>query len=170
MKNYPIKIYIAGKITGNPSYKLDFSIVKEMLKKDYPNAVILNPATLPEGMTAADYMRICLAMIDSADLVVFDQKAEKSKGARLEKQYCEYIEKPFVTLQHWPEFIFHCPQCGEKPKVGHQERNYFIIDSDKNCPVCGGFTKMTVSELGLINKWNVYAVICYAFERKKGDR
>ena len=75
MKDYPIKIYIAGKITGNCNYKLEFANLAAWIHLWYPDAIILNPATLPEGMTAADYMRICFAMIDGADLVVFGVKA-----------------------------------------------------------------------------------------------
>lgn len=44
-------------------------------------------------MTPADYMRICLAMIDVADSVVFLPSAKDSAGARLERAYCEYIGK-----------------------------------------------------------------------------
>ena len=54
---------------------------------------MLNPAELPEGMDQADYMRICFAMIDVADAVVFLPDAAESAGARLEMAYCEYIEK-----------------------------------------------------------------------------
>lgn len=41
--------------------------------------IVLNPAHLPEGMKSADYMRICLAMIDSADLVAFLPGWESSR-------------------------------------------------------------------------------------------
>lgn len=54
---------------------------------------VLNPAVLPEGMKPADYMRICLAMIDSADVVMFLPDWEESKGAKLEWDLCQYIGK-----------------------------------------------------------------------------
>ena len=169
MKDYPIKIYIAGKITGNPSYKLDFALTKEWIKNWYPKAIILNPATLPEGMTTADYMRICLAMIDSADLVVFGVKAEDSKGAKLERDYCEYIDKTYITMTKKPTFIVHCPECKHKPDIGYESPNYYLIDSDTNCPVCGSFTKMTARETDIVNAWNIYAAAHYMLKRKKGD-
>ena len=59
--------------------------------------IVLNPAELPEGMEAADYMRICMAMIDVADAVVFLPDAKDSAGARLEKAYCEYVGKEYET-------------------------------------------------------------------------
>lgn len=170
MKDYPIKIYIAGKVTGNPNYKVDFANLKEWLKHHYPSAIILNPATLPEGMTAADYMRICLAMIDSADLVVFSSDSKKSAGARLESIYCEYVDKMYITMLRPAKIIIHCPHCKRKPEVGNENGKYFLIDRDTGCPVCGGFTNRSFSETDIVNDWNVYASIHYALSRKKGGR
>ena len=87
------KIYIAGKITGNKKYKEIFAQAERAYSKKY---IVLNPATLPEGMSAADYMRICFAMIDAADLIVFLPGWRTSPGARLEKAYCNYIGKGVV--------------------------------------------------------------------------
>ena len=56
---------------------------------------MLNPAELPEGMAQADYMRICFAMIDVADAVVFLPDTAESAGARLEMAYCAYIGKEY---------------------------------------------------------------------------
>ena len=89
-----MKIYIAGKITGDPNYKEKFSAEAEKLER--AGNIVLNPATLPEGMKPEDYMRICFAMIDSADIVSFLPDAEESEGARLEKEYCKYIKKAWV--------------------------------------------------------------------------
>ena len=90
------KIYIAGKITGDPDYKAKFAIAEKILRED--GAVVLSPAYLPEGMSAADYMRICFAMIDTADVVAFLPDYSKSAGAQLEYQYCLYTEKPIRYL------------------------------------------------------------------------
>lgn len=90
-----MKIYISGKITGDPGYHYHFRKAEAELYKrgDIP----INPAALPEGMTPADYMRICFAMIDVADAVVFLPDAAESAGARLEREYCEYIGKEYET-------------------------------------------------------------------------
>lgn len=86
-----MKIYIAGKITGDPQYKEKFGRIERHLEGD--GYTVLNPAKLPTGMTCADYMRICFAMIDSADAVAFLPDWNKSVGARLEYAYCDYIGK-----------------------------------------------------------------------------
>lgn len=85
------KIYIAGKITGDPDYKEKFEhAARSCENRGY---TVLNPASLPEGMLPADYMRICLSMIDTADIVSFLPGYETSSGAQLEIQYCLYTEK-----------------------------------------------------------------------------
>jgi len=90
-----VKIYIAGKITGDPNYKAKFdNAAKNRLAAD----TILSPATLPGGMDKADYMRICFAMIDSADAVAFLPDWRDSPGSRLEHDYCEYIGKQMEHL------------------------------------------------------------------------
>lgn len=91
-----MKIYIAGKITGDPNYRKKFLEAKKRLEQD--GAVILNPAVLPEGLTKIDYMRMSFAMIDAADTVKFLPDAADSPGAQLERRYCEYVGKPFDDL------------------------------------------------------------------------
>lgn len=86
-----LKVYLAGKITGDPDYKKKFAAAEEFYTGG--GCIVLNPATLPEGMTGAGYMRICFAMIDCADLVVFLRDYEESDGARLESAYCDYVGK-----------------------------------------------------------------------------
>lgn len=88
-----MKVYIAGKITGDPGYRDKFAAAEIQL--GWQGNIVLNPAELPEGMSPADYMRICFAMIDVADAVVFLPGAADSEGARLEKAYCKYIGKEY---------------------------------------------------------------------------
>lgn len=106
-----MKIYIAGKISGDPEYKVKFARTKRLIGRAMKIAFrdeeylipcgpcrVLNPAELPTGMAPADYMRICLAMIDSADAVIFQPGVTESKGAQLELLYCEYVGKPYGVL------------------------------------------------------------------------
>ena len=90
-----MKVYIAGKITGDQGCQAKFQRAAAGLRMC--GNIVLNPAELPEGMEAADYMRICMAMIDVADAVVFLPDAAESAGARLEMAYCEDIEKEYET-------------------------------------------------------------------------
>nr|DAW19235.1 MAG TPA: 2'-deoxynucleoside 5'-phosphate N-hydrolase 1 [Caudoviricetes sp.] len=90
-----VKIYIAGKITGDPKYREKFKEAAADIARG--GHIPLNPADLPKGMRPKDYMRICFAMIDVADAVVFLPDAAESAGARLEMAYCEYIEKEYET-------------------------------------------------------------------------
>lgn len=85
------KIYIAGKITGDPNYQLKFIRARQHLTKE--GYTVLTPAVLPEGMTKADYMKICFAMIDVADAVAFLPDYLDSQGAMVEMAYCQYIGK-----------------------------------------------------------------------------
>ncbi len=91
-----MKWYIAGKITGDPNYKQKFQKVQENLEED--RQTVLNPASLPDGMKPADYMHICFAMIDCADVVAFLPDWQQSEGAKLEYQYCKYIGKETILL------------------------------------------------------------------------
>jgi len=91
-----VKIYIAGKITGDINYKAKFDVVAKALEDT--GHIPLNPAILPVGMENSDYMRICYAMIDISDAVYFLPDALFSRGASLEWDYCDYTDKPVYDL------------------------------------------------------------------------
>lgn len=42
-----MKIYLAGKISGNPNYKAEF--VRTAIVYEAEGHIVLNPAELPEG-------------------------------------------------------------------------------------------------------------------------
>lgn len=85
-------VYIAGPITGVDGYHYEFGAAEaRLLAEGY---IPLNPAQLPEGMTRAQYMRICLAMLDSADAVLLLPGWMHSAGAGVEVDYSNYICKP----------------------------------------------------------------------------
>lgn len=86
-----MKIYIAGKITGDPNYKEKFRRAEERLVSQ--GHIVLNPARLPEGMQPGDYMHICFAMLVAADMAVFLPDYSDSSGARLEYDWCRYVGK-----------------------------------------------------------------------------
>lgn len=86
-----MKIYIAGKITGDKRYKAKFQEVERKLTE--VGHIALNPATQPEGLSPADYMRVCFAMMETADVVLFLPDYRDSPGARLEWAWCQYVGK-----------------------------------------------------------------------------
>lgn len=87
-------VYIAGPITGVPEYWVPFEQAEDELEaRGY---IALTPTRLPYGMNKAQYMRICFAMIDSADAVLLVGNWPESGGACLERHYCEYIDKPYA--------------------------------------------------------------------------
>ena len=92
-----MKVYLAGKITGDPNYREKFAAAERMLEEE--GHIVINPAVLPEGLSKADYMRICMAMIDSAEVAVFLPDFYCSQGARIEHSYCTYIEKKTLVLK-----------------------------------------------------------------------
>ena len=92
-----LKIYIAGKITGDPLYRRKFEMAAKELKQG--GNVVLNPAVLPSGLSEADYMRITMAMLDSADTVVLLPDYKDSKGALVEYGYALRVGKRVVRYQ-----------------------------------------------------------------------
>lgn len=86
-----MKVYIAGKITGDRRYRAKFREAAKVLEA--AGHVVLNPATLPDGLEQADYMRICLAMLDTADLAVFLPDYRESRGAMVEWAWCQRTGK-----------------------------------------------------------------------------
>lgn len=90
-------IYIAGPITGVDNYWEAFEQAEEDLSA--LGYIPLSPAHLPYGMTNDQYTRICSAMIDSADAVLFLAGWHDSRGARIERARCEYTGKPCIEYQ-----------------------------------------------------------------------
>ena len=96
--------YVAGKITGDSTAAEKFQSAVACVQSAWPDAVMLNPMILPSGMTPADYMQICFAMIQRADTVVMLPDWTNSAGATLEYMYAKYVGKHIVYL-HDSEFM-----------------------------------------------------------------
>lgn len=86
-----VKVFISGKITGDPNYREKFKKAEDWLKEH--NFTVLNPAVFPGGMTIADYMNIGINMLSAADWVYMLSDWEESRGARIEHEYAKYVGK-----------------------------------------------------------------------------
>lgn len=97
-----MKVYLAGKITGDQNYREKFAAAAKKLE-ERAGVTVISPAVTPEGLKKADYMRICFAMLESADTAVFLPDWEDSPGAQFEKHWCEYVGKKMVFLMEGAE-------------------------------------------------------------------
>lgn len=88
-----MKIYLAGKITGDPDYRKKFEAAADYVRSQRPDAVVLNPAVLPAGLTEQDYMTITGQMLSAADEVMCLADWEDSEGAKIEIRLAGKIGK-----------------------------------------------------------------------------
>lgn len=83
------KVYLAGPIRGVHDYKERFSEMRRFYEQC--GCAVLDPSLLPENMEQTDYMRICIAMLQSADFVQMLPGWAESEGATLEKAYADMV-------------------------------------------------------------------------------
>jgi len=81
------KAYIAGKITGNDNFEVEFMNAQIELKSR--GLAVLNPALMPKGFEQSEYLHVCTAMIDVCDAVYFLPSWIDSKGSHYEMGYAK---------------------------------------------------------------------------------
>lgn len=93
-----MKIYIAGKITGEQrmEMKAKFHFSSQKLTKQGHEPFV--PCVLPDypDVPHEDYLHICYAMIDICDAVYMLSDWQQSKGARQELQYAADHQKEIM--------------------------------------------------------------------------
>ncbi len=90
-----MKIYIAGPMSGLPDFnRTSFNHAHVFLGAK--GHVVLNPALLPDGLTQAEYMDICLSMLRCADAIYMLEGWEHSAGARAENALAEKLEMEII--------------------------------------------------------------------------
>lgn len=75
-----MKVYISGPMTGLPDFNRD-AFRKQHVSLMEQGHIVLCPAVLPDGLTQAEYMDICIAMLRCADAIFMLRGWEKSAGA-----------------------------------------------------------------------------------------
>ena len=88
--NKKIRVYIAGKITGDDNFLEKFAETEKALSE--LGYEVFNPAKLnlimPTSATHEEYMNMCYAMLEMSDEVYFLNDWQKSVGATMEHSYC----------------------------------------------------------------------------------
>lgn len=97
-----MRIYIAGPMTGVANDNRDAfnQVSKSLAGRGY---IVLNPATLPPGLTQYQYMDICFAMLRAADCIFLLPGWKHSAGATAEYHYAYKMAIPtFNDLDTMP--------------------------------------------------------------------
>lgn len=116
----PLKVFLSGPISSRmETYKAEFADAARIVSE--AGHLPLNPATLPIGMEQRDYMRICLAMLDSADLLLQLPGWGKSAGAIAEHTVAMKTGVESLTLEDFireygPERVPAEPEPPSEPE------------------------------------------------------
>lgn len=106
-----MKIYISGKITGNPNYEEDFAIREQTLKEC--GYLVINPVIVGKQLqkdlgrepTYDEFIENSYRLIDECDGVSYLDNWKSSKGAQLERKYAIEHNKPTIHVhmlsQRW---------------------------------------------------------------------
>ena len=86
-----MKVYIAGKISGDRFYKRKFRKAEKLLRK--LGCSVMNPAWIVAGKDFSydDYLKVSGAMQDVCDAVFFLKDWNKSNGATGEMKRCNEL-------------------------------------------------------------------------------
>lgn len=80
-----MKVYISGKITGNPFYKDEFALAERVIEAS--GCEVVNPtAEEIEGGSWLDYMRRDIKLLVDCDGVYMLHNWQESAGAKIEHQ------------------------------------------------------------------------------------
>jgi hypothetical protein len=75
--------YISGKITDNPDYLEQFDAAEALLRLEGISDII-NPAKNPPQPSWAEYMKVAISQLVTADAIAMLPGWERSRGARRE--------------------------------------------------------------------------------------
>lgn len=90
-----MKVYLSGKITGDPNYKAKFSsMTDELLSYGY---TVFNPAVLPDGFEYEDYMTLDLQILSKCDAIFLLRDWKNSPGANREYEEASKLGLMILT-------------------------------------------------------------------------
>ena len=93
-----MRVYISGKITGDPTYKEKFEKAEKYIKS--LGHIPINPAKLDEVMPKdaeyIEYMMMCRLLVELSDAVYVLNGYEESKGAAYELALAKHFDKKIV--------------------------------------------------------------------------
>lgn len=110
-----MKIYIAGKIAGDPNYREKFENVEKLLAGQGHS--VMNPARLGSypGFSWEEYMGVSSSMQRVCDAAVFLPDWQESRGAKLEMKTAESLgQKIFLLFSVDDGFILAPYKQGNK--------------------------------------------------------
>jgi len=100
-----MKIYIAGKVTGEKIHECTMKFGEAQKKLEALGHEAINPLQVVNDWHATwqDAMRKCIVALMGAEAVLFLPDSELSKGARLENHIAEAMElKVFYHIKEVP--------------------------------------------------------------------
>ena len=109
-----MKIYIAGKITGDPEYRSKFNYAERKLKA--AGYTVMNPAILPDGFEYDEYISMSAALMAPCDTICLLPGWEKSRGATNEfyRAYTRGMDSFYFDV--WLKII-QGREAGERVRV-----------------------------------------------------
>ncbi len=99
-----LKVYLAGKISGDPYYRLKFLEAARELEE--AGHIVVNPAMLPPGLDYEAYMRIGKSMQAEADVTCFLSDWAESEGAIREYGQAGALGQGVIFFDEWKGFGF----------------------------------------------------------------
>lgn len=116
-----MKVYIAGRITGDPDYREKFKKAEEMMRSH--GCTVMNPAILPDGFEWEEYMNITMAMLEVCDTIILLPGWNESKGARREYIRARRLGKLVLELTPtWRESMNQKKQPTEPERPSEEKR------------------------------------------------
>ena len=95
-----LKVFLSGPISGHlDTYQKEFGRAAQTVTT--AGHIALNPATMPLGLDERDYMRISVAMMEAADLVLLLPGWGKSPGSIVERGFAARIGLPTMTMEEF---------------------------------------------------------------------